>query len=70
MGNLEDTYQGKAGGKQINVLNKQSEKSELVIDGEWKGEKNEWENERVEERAGTRDHVVKSETTSSGEKSG
>ncbi len=34
MGILEDTYQGKAGGKQINVLNKQSEKSEVVIDVE------------------------------------
>lgn len=32
MGNLEDKCQGKARGKQINVLNKQSEKPELVID--------------------------------------
>ena len=55
------------GGKQINVLNKQSEKSELGIDVQSKrarrmrGEK---------ERGGTRDHGVKSETTSGGEKSG
>lgn len=50
----------------MNVLNKQSKKSELVIDLESERARR----MREKARGGTRDHGVKSETTSAGEKSG
>lgn len=59
---------GESWAKQINVLNKQSEKSELGIDVETERARRTCEKE--EERGRTRDHDVKSERTSSGKKSG